>query len=561
MTVATERTLDWTSHDVAQRHSTLLRALTLAAQASIDGIAILGPDERYQFVNDAHARIYGLTDHTELIGHSWHELYGPEERERIERVAMSALARDGHWRGCCTGRRVSGTTFPQELSLASLPGGGLICIVRDDTAQALAQAALHTAIGHQTALLNNIPDCAWIKDEHSRFIAVNDAMAQTYGIAREVMIGTSDRDFFPAEVAERFLADDRRVMEHGERLVAEYPVPLRGFHAWIETAKAPVYNDDRRIIGTVGIARDVTSRHDAEDALRQREAHLRAIVDRSAIGIAVTNTRGVIVETNPAFQRMVGYTAEELCGRFAEELTTVEDANAARGTLCEIRAGIRDSATIEKRYVRKDGELVWVSVTLSSIQGGPDRGVTGIVAMAQDITSRKAMEQQLMHRAYHDELTGLPNRVRFRERVEEALARRDRPTDRIAVMFLDLDDFKEVNDRRGHQAGDRFLRVVAERLLNATRGSDTVARLGGDEFGILLQNVQQEEDFVTVGVRVITSLSSPVQLDDYEVTSTASVGIARAYDGSTTDEILRQADLAMYRAKAQGKGRLHCAAA
>ncbi|MDQ2890471.1 MAG: EAL domain-containing protein [Gemmatimonadota bacterium] len=445
--------------------------------------------------------------------------------------------------------------FPQELSLVAISGGGYICIVRDLTDQGSAQVALTAALQHQTALLNNIPDLAWIKDTQSRFVAVNEALAAAYGLPGGTLVGQTDRAFFPAEIAERYLADDDRVMRSGERITTEYSVPWPAGAAWIETTKTAVLDVDGQVIGTVGIARDITARRRADDALRASEAQLRAIVDRSAIGIVVTDPAGLIVSANPAYQRMVGYSAVELQGRRAMDFAAPEDRELTMKAANELRSGVRDTITIEKRYVQKGGGTVWTSVTLSSIEAGTDGPrITGIVAMVQDISGRKALEATLLYRASHDELTGLPNRTYFRERVERALARPDRSRDRIAVLFVDLDDFKAVNDSLGHSAGDQFLAIAAERLLNATRGSDTVARLGGDEFGILIENAERDADVAPVAMRITTALSSAVQLEGVSLAASASIGIAYASDVDSAEQLLRNADLAMYRAKAAGKG-------
>jgi diguanylate cyclase (GGDEF)-like protein len=216
---------------------------------------------------------------------------------------------------------------------------------------------------------------------------------------------------------------------------------------------------------------------------------------------------------------------------------------------------VRDSVTVEKRFIRSDGAPIWCSLTISRLAASGDR-VT-LVGMAYDVTERKELETRLSHQAFHDPLTGLANRARLRDRVEHAFAQRT-PTS-VAVVYVDLDDFKKVNDSLGHAAGDALLRTVAERLLNATRGSDTVARLGGDEFAILLENVRTDDDVLVVADRVVRAMRAPITVEGKEVFVGASVGIARggvdADAPNTADALLRNADVAMYRAKGAGKGR------
>ena len=218
----------------------------------------------------------------------------------------------------------------------------------------------------------------------------------------------------------------------------------------------------------------------------------------------------------------------------------------------EVADGTRASATNEYRFVRRDGQLSWGTLTVSRAAAG---GATRLIAIVQDVTDRKRLEAQLAHQAYHDPLTELANRSLFRDRVEHALARAARHCDRVAVLFLDLDDFKTVNDSLGHDEGDRLLRAVAARLLNATRGCDTVARLGGDEFAVLLENVNEDQEAAVVANRITSALAAPFQLQQKLMSVSASMGIARAAEGDGADELLRNADVAMYAAKARGKGR------
>ena len=303
-----------------------------------------------------------------------------------------------------------------------------------------------------------------------------------------------------------------------------------------------------------GSTLDAAASVDTEQSLRASEARLRAIFDNSAVGITAVDLDGVVVATNRAFQSMLGYTAGELLGTFVRDLSPEEDAPVTRQATADLLAGGPESVTVEKRFLRKDGEAVWTSLALTRMTDEAGR-VTGFVGMVNDITTRKTLEAELLHQAFHDGLTGLPNRARFRDRVEHALSREGTARDRVTILFIDLDDFKAVNDSLGHAAGDRLLQAASERLLNATRGLDIVARLGGDEFGVLLGNVTHDDDAITVASRITVAMAAPFQLGGHEVRVGASIGIARAHGDAAAEELLRNADLAMYRAKASGKGR------
>jgi diguanylate cyclase (GGDEF)-like protein/PAS domain S-box-containing protein len=206
----------------------------------------------------------------------------------------------------------------------------------------------------------------------------------------------------------------------------------------------------------------------------------------------------------------------------------------------------------EYRYPRPDEPEAWVRVSAGPVRDRDGRIVAG-VAVAEDVTQRRRLEGQLAHQAFHDPLTGLANRALFRDRVEHALTQTHRAGGGVAVIFLDLDDFKAVNDSLGHAEGDQLLVQVAARLLGATRGCDTVARLGGDEFAILL-NDAVDGDAHIVANRILSSLTRPVLVGARELSVGASIGIAAARCDDGAEELLRNADLAMYQAKARGKG-------
>ena len=208
----------------------------------------------------------------------------------------------------------------------------------------------------------------------------------------------------------------------------------------------------------------------------------------------------------------------------------------------------------EIRGVHKDGHVLWLAVRVVNLLDDPD--VEGVVVSMHDITARKTAEQALEHQAFHDALTGLPNRALFIDRVQQALRRSDRTGNRPAVLYLDLDGFKSVNDSLGHAAGDDLLRVVAERLQGAVRGGETIARLGGDEFAVLIEpNRTPVEAAQVVADRILQAVADPIELGDQTVTVTASVGIAGSDPSATSGSLLRDADVAMYKAKTSGKSR------
>ena len=294
-----------------------------------------------------------------------------------------------------------------------------------------------------------------------------------------------------------------------------------------------------------------TLRRSVEE-MRDSEARFRGVFEHSAVGILLLDAAARVLHTNGAFERFLGLHAGDVRGKPISDFTSAEDTESTALLAREVARGNRDDATIEVRFVRRQGRVAWGTLTLSRAIDGPE---LRLIAMVQDTSERKALEAQLLHQAFHDPLTELANRALFRDRLEHALARTARESGRIAVLLLDLDNFKAVNDTQGHAAGDRMLEIVATRLRAATRGCDTVARLGGDEFAVLLEQMHAAAGAEIVARRIIEALGYPVEMGAGRgVSVAASVGIAVLNPGEGAEELLRNADVAMYEAKNRDRG-------
>jgi diguanylate cyclase (GGDEF)-like protein/PAS domain S-box-containing protein len=292
----------------------------------------------------------------------------------------------------------------------------------------------------------------------------------------------------------------------------------------------------------------------ARPAEGQDQCHwLQAVFEHSALGIARLDKSARIMATNAAFERLFGRAAADLRGRAIREYAVAEDAEALVALVAEVGAGHSTSASREVRIVRPDARLVWGSIILSPAGHHRD---DGLIAVVQDVSERKKLEAELLHQAFHDSLTGLANRALFCDRVDHALQHVTRVPERIGVLFIDLDDFKAINDTQGHAAGDRVLQQVAATLLNATRGCDTVCRLGGDEFAVLLERVNQDEGPEVAAQRIVNALARPIETEPGRyVTVGASIGIAMRGNVESRDDLLRNADVALYEAKTRSRGR------
>ncbi len=295
---------------------------------------------------------------------------------------------------------------------------------------------------------------------------------------------------------------------------------------------------------------DITAQRASERAQRESHARFRAFFDYAGVAIHLLSFDGIILEVNPASKSLLGFDAEELLGRQATSLSPDEDVDDGRALARELRAGNRESVTVERRFFHKNGHLVWGELTVSLIHDGAESRMVGMI---QDITERKRMEGQLVRQAFHDELTGLANRVLFRDRLNHALDRRSRSEERVSVILLDLDGFKRVNDSLGHAVGDELLKVVGRRIASTVRAGETVARLGGDEFALVLESAQHGDPPETLAERLLLLLRRPMDIGGREVVVGVSIGIATATVDDDAESLLRNADTAMYAAKASGK--------
>jgi len=275
--------------------------------------------------------------------------------------------------------------------------------------------------------------------------------------------------------------------------------------------------------------------------------------------VIVVEVDSTIRYMSPSVERVFGYSASEVKGTKLTELIPADEKTAVLQFLTSgTHEGDPHPALIEFRMRHRDD--FWLHVETLRTNLLHDENVRGIVLNTRDVSERKAFEDQLEHQAFHDPVTGLANRALFKDRVEHALERQGRDQEPVTVLFMDLDDFKTINDSLGHAAGDRLLGEVGDRLKNTLRQADTAARLGGDEFAILLEDGGDGAEAAQVASRILTSLEGPFHLDGKEMFIGASIGIASAdHTRSTgpegTEELLRNADVAMYMAKEAGKGR------
>jgi diguanylate cyclase (GGDEF)-like protein/PAS domain S-box-containing protein len=357
------------------------------------------------------------------------------------------------------------------------------------------------------------------------------------------------------EDRERMVAADAHARATLTPLFAEYRMLARdGRLVWV-SEKASVVEDE--LTGTLywqGVMVDITDRKRAEEALAVSERQLRAVFDAAAIGLMTLDLDGRMLDANAVLERVLGYPSGALNGLMLRGGFDVDDT--AKASIETLAVGADDRCELEHRLRHHDGTPLWCRTVMVLVRDGSGRP-DHVTAMVQDIDARKRAEVALVHRTIHDSLTALPNRQHFLERLAET---RRSPLGfglGVGVVFVDLDDFKLVNDSYGHAAGDELLVAIAHRLRATVRPADLVARFGGDEFLVLADVVGEPRDVAQLAWRLATSLKKPFEVGGRLVSVTASFGVAFSRDPDEADEdLVRKADAAMYEAKQRGRNRI-----
>ena len=336
--------------------------------------------------------------------------------------------------------------------------------------------------------------------------------------------------------------------------VAAYLVPLLGWSNLHIGVESLVYVLPTAVLLGESVSWVSSRLRKAELARASSEARYSALVRSATEYIVVLSDDGIVKFASAAIERVLGFRVEDFVGQNGSILCHPDDRDIVNERFREVRDGGMLHQTMTYRALRADGGVRWIEGTVSDLRHDPS--VRGIVVNGRDVTERVEAEDRLEHLARHDPLTGLPNRAALLDDLGRAMARAERRQRSIAVLFLDLDGFKVVNDSLGHAVGDQVLVAAADRVRTALRGGDLLARLGGDEFTVVLEDLDDLAEPIALAERLVLALREPLDIEDRRHVVTASIGIAVTQPGDRdAADLLRQADLAMYRAKELGKGR------
>jgi diguanylate cyclase (GGDEF)-like protein/PAS domain S-box-containing protein len=432
---------------------------------------------------------------------------------------------------------------------------GVFAAARDVTRRKSVEAELANAHNLLITIINTLPIRVFWKDLNLRYLGCNKIFAKDAGLEQsDDIIGKDDNQMPWSDQVNRYQADDRAVMESGiAKLDFEEPqMTASGQSIWLRTSKVPLKNSNAEIIGMLGNYEVITEQKRAQDQLEQLMSEQQAMLDNELVGIVRSLDRR-IVWNNKAMERIFGYGPGELEGQSLRIFYSDDASFKVYGEVIYALLNSQGSYRAQMEMVRKDGEKIWIDINGAPLFGLNDE----FLWLLADITPIKKYQDKIEQIAFHDSLTGLPNRLLVSDRLKQALAQAERAKKSLAVCFLDLDGFKPVNDSFGHEAGDKLLIEIARRLQTSVRANDSVGRLGGDEFVLLLTNLENSHEVYEVLQRVMEAIAQPVTIDEaHDVAVTASIGIALfPQDSDDSDTLLRHADQAMYVAKASGKNR------
>ncbi len=427
--------------------------------------------------------------------------------------------------------------------------GGFV-LTRDVTAQRETEEALRGSRGYLQDILDclNIP--VSVKDAEFRIVMLNREYERLQQVDRLRFEGKTVFDLYPPEYAAHFHRDDEHVMASGAVLRNEREVPYPdGSIRLFNMVRAPLRDPSGRTYGLIGTGTDITDERQAAAALHEAKERFEQVFQNAAIGKAVLSLDGRFLQVNRALCALTGYTEASLLRLTFQDITHPDDIHADVAQAQRMRAGDISSYEMEKRYIRADGEIVWALLSASLVRDSEGQPVQ-YIAQVQDISERRELERGLRERAERDALTGLHNRRRFEQDLERQLARCRRYSERAALLLLDLNDFKRLNDENGHRAGDAALKHVAAALGAYVRDSDIVARWGGDEFVILAPHLHGAEAraFADDIARRVSTM--PMLIGDGLTMVSASIGVAELNgDGVTSEEAFALADASMYASK------------
>ena len=456
--------------------------------------------------------------------------------------------------------RKDGTKGVSELSVSLIRNSqgqpiGFRGISRDVSERKLLEEKIRQSEERYRTIIEQMEDGYFEIDLTGKFTYVNEAECRNLGYTHEELIGMTSRQY----------ADEKNRKTLNNLFIEVYKtgIPVKaydlelvkkdGTKSYDEISVSLIRNSKGESIGFRGIARNVTERKLMEENIRQSEERYRTIIEEMEEWYFETDLAGKFLYFNDALVRASGYPQKELTGLNFRALIKQEQAEEIYKIFHQVYEIGEPIKNFPQEFARPNGSITFAEVSVFPKRDHRGK-IFGFRGVGHDITERKRVEQELSYMATHDPLTGLPNRMLFMDRLKMALAHAKRNKQKLAVMMLDLDHFKNINDTLGHLVGDRLLKEIGLRLTGLLRQNDTISRLGGDEFIILLSEIVRMEDSVEVAEKILKAIQQPFICDSHQLITSTSIGIAIYPDDcQDMDSLMKNADMAMYSVKAHGR--------
>jgi diguanylate cyclase (GGDEF)-like protein/PAS domain S-box-containing protein len=523
------------------------------------GIRVLDKEGKTLYANRALLNTWGYNSVEELEAVPRKQRYTPqtyaehlerlEKRKRGEPAPLSYETRivrsDGQIRVLSASRGELLWNGEKQFQIVS----------QDITEYKRLEEALAKSEERYRTVLEQMEEAYYETDIAGNFTFFNDAMCRQLGYSREELTGMNYRKCTPEADVQRVFKAFNQVYRTGKPIKG---IPMGwirkdGTRIFAETSAFPLYSESGEIIGFRGIVSDVTERAQMIKALSESEERYRTILAEIEEGYYEVNLAGDFTFVNNATCRQLGYSREELIGMNYMAYVPKEETKDIYKAWNKVYRTGKPLKSYPFTAIRKDGTQVFLESSVSPLRSNEGR-IIGFRSISRDVTEHKQFEKRLAEMATHDPLTGLPNRLLLSDRFTIALALSRRTRNRLALLMLDLDRFKAVNDSMGHDVGDQLLKAVAKRLLGTMRKSDTVARIGGDEFVLVLPQIPEANEAAKLAQRVLGAFREPFVCDDRQLRITTSIGVAVYPEhGKDIESLLKNADTAMYWAKEQGR--------
>lgn len=523
---------------------------------TVDAMLVIDTNGTILKINNAFQKQFGWTI-TEMIGHHWEEfLFTPIELKAQSDETILLLKNQK-------------TTQPLETVRLTKDGQSIHTSVSyspilDKEQQVVAISMIYRNIQHLRELESKLAESKEayksLFSYHKNAILMvnskgyitnaNEACETLTGYKKELIIGIDFKQYVQQELQ---LPDDP-LQKAFEGVVNSYEVEVphaSGNMLFFYVTHVPIIIKGK-VTGVYLIAQDITEKREMELALKDSEEKFRLITEHSSDLIKVINKCGNISYVSPSYRNLMGTKYEIMEGQQLTYGINELDHPLLLESIHKLRTNKMKSVQIEYRYLNQEKEEVWVEVNATSIAGEGE--LDHIVLTGRIISERKELQEQLTYQAYHDSLTDLPNRRLLEQSLDKAIASASKNNGKLALLFLDCDNFKQINDTHGHDMGDLLLVELAQRLTTCVRSEDTVARLGGDEFVVLIKRVENNEHITRVADRIQTTLQQPYIIEGELIEATSSIGISVYPDnGTTIKQLFRKADQALYQVKNNGR--------